>query len=205
MEPLAPSKIVAQVVVVALLFIMAVFRPTPRLRLLAFGMISMIVYGILQDTITTRLSIGYFTIAHPRVWESDEPLLHALAWGFLGGWPAGLGLGLTLSLTATLGNWPTMGIGQLVRPVFYLLFGMGVVVTVTGIAAWMIYGQLGSELRSIDPTIPLTEHRGFFTVACAHYAAYMSGIIGNVILAYYIVGTRVQLARFYASPTERLN
>lgn len=44
---------------------------------------SAIGYGIAHDQITARVCVEYFTIGHPRVFDTESPTLLALGWGVI--------------------------------------------------------------------------------------------------------------------------
>jgi len=191
MDPISPARLIAQIVVVAILFLFAWWKPTPRLSILAMCVGGMIGYGLIQDQITARLSLEYFTLAHPRVFDSDEPTWHGLVWGFLGGWPGGLFLGLALAFTATLGHWPTFGPSQLRTPLLILFLCQGFSTALTGFVAWTNYDKIGIDfVGDWAKVIPGEHRRGFFTVACAHMATYSVATVGSVILCGWVAWKR---------------
>ena len=47
---------------------------------------SAISYGIIHDMITAHFCVEYFTIGHPKIIESESPVLLALLWGVIATW-----------------------------------------------------------------------------------------------------------------------
>lgn len=96
------------------------------LSIVGISIVAAVVYGILHDQVTARLSIEYFSVGHPTIngLDYDNPTMVALAWGTIATWWVGLGLGLVLAVAARVGSRPKLGLGQLVRPVLLLLVAM---------------------------------------------------------------------------------
>ena len=68
-------------------------------KILLFCVAAAILYGIVQDLVTTRVCVEYFTIGHPLVFGTEDPTL-LLGWGVGASWWVGLLLGLPLIVTA---------------------------------------------------------------------------------------------------------
>lgn len=63
-----------------------------------------IVYGIAHDMVTAHTEISYFTIFHPRISDSNSPVVMALMWGVIATWWIGAIIGVLLALCAQLGS-----------------------------------------------------------------------------------------------------
>lgn len=68
------------------------------LRIILLCVAVAVVYDVLHDQVTARLCVEYFTIAHPPLFDTDDPTLLGLAWGALATWWVGLALGVALVL-----------------------------------------------------------------------------------------------------------
>ena len=101
-----------------------VFRGPDWARILALCVGSAVAYGIVHDQITARVSIEYFTIGHPRLFATDDPTPHALAWGVIATWWVGLLLGIPLAIAARRGARPKLAARDLLRPIGVLLVAM---------------------------------------------------------------------------------
>ena len=84
-------------------------------RIVATGVFAGVVYGLVHDQITAHLCVEYFTVGHPRIVETESPLVLGLLWGVIATWWAGAILGALLGSAATLGPWPSVPPQQLHR------------------------------------------------------------------------------------------
>src|SRR4051794_2393515 len=140
-------------------------------------------YGIIHDQITVRMSLEYFSMAHPALFPTQSPTLLALGWGVVATfWPS-LIFGVLLARTSQSEGLPPMPIAALVRPVFLLLMTMALSATLAGF--------LGFELarRSVITTmlgwaemIPEGRQYGFAAAWFAHSASYLVGFVGGTAL-----------------------
>lgn len=105
-EPLPLWRIAAPILVFLVLLWLGHLPKRPLLAILLHCCLAVIAYAMLQDQFSVRLSKEYFTLGHAPIAGLDNPTLLGLAWGFLGGFPGGIVLGIPLALAATLGPWP---------------------------------------------------------------------------------------------------
>jgi hypothetical protein len=141
-----------------------------------------VLYGIGHDLITAHLCVEYFTLAHPTVVRSTDPVLLGLVWGVLGTWYVGAVLAIPLACGARLGAAPPWAWRRLVRPLALLL---GVMATGAAIAA--IAGGLASRRSGwcpIEPPDLLAADRipRFAAAWCAHATSYGFGFLGGLAL-----------------------
>jgi hypothetical protein len=160
-------------------------RRAETLRVLLLSVASACAYGVLHDQVTARVSIEYFTVAHPRIFPTESPTWLALGWGIVATLGVGLGLGAVLAMIASSGGRPALPARALVRPVLILL-------GVTALAA-LTAGALGyflAERRIISLPRQFAEalahgrRSRFLAVWCAHGAAYAVGILGGALLCH---------------------
>ena len=64
-----------------------------------------VVYGLVHDQVTVRLSLEYFTVLHPHVVDTDSPTVLALVWGVIASWWMGAGA----AVAGTVGWWLAAG------------------------------------------------------------------------------------------------
>jgi hypothetical protein len=142
-----------------------------------------IVYGIVHDQITIRICVEYFTIGHPRVFQTDSITVLALGWGLIASWWVGLIIGVPLAIAARVGNRPRRSAHSLIRPMLILLVVMG--------ASAVLAGFIGNYLAEkgsvvlLDPLwteVPEQRHVAFLTDLWAHSASYIVGFVGGVVL-----------------------
>jgi hypothetical protein len=152
-------------------------------KIIALSVGAAILYGILQDQVTARVCVEYFSIGHPPVFATDDPTLLAFGWGVLATWWVGLGLGIPLALIARSRSRPKMTARSLIRPIAILMACVGVVAFVAGIAGYFA-AKTGSVWLE-DPLasrVPADKHIAFLADGFAHAAAYASGFFGAVVV-----------------------
>jgi hypothetical protein len=181
MEPLAWYRIAAPAAVCLALVVLAVTTRGVRLRFAAMGLVAMVGYAMLQDQVSARLCPEYFTVFHPPIPDVTDPTLLGIGWGFLGAWWGGVLLGYVAGLVATVGSRPPLTPRDFVRPLLVLVAVMTVVVAMTGLIVW---GHAEVFEIALNPgmakMLPPERHRALFVVACYHFAAYTTAIVGGV-------------------------
>lgn len=164
--------------------------------IVALCTLAAIVYGILHDQVTARISIEYFTIGHPRVVESESPTVLGLVWGVLATFWVGAGLGWLWALAARLGPRPKLEARDFLKP-------LACVMLASALAA-VCAGLLGRELAQNDvvylkgwlaDAVPRERHVDFQTSLWAHSASYFAGAIGGLAVAVLAWRRRGKLAQ----------
>ncbi|OWK46547.1 hypothetical protein [Fimbriiglobus ruber] len=195
MEPLSWYRIAAPVSVYIALLIYAAVRPNIRSKAVVFGATAMAVYGGAQDQISARLCPEYFTVLHNPIPGLTDPTLLALAWGFLGAMGGGVAVGYAAALAATLGPRPQLTFRELIKPILFLIATVGTASAVTGGSVYISAEQFDIRVDPfLDRYIPVERQRGAFVVACYHLVAYVTAIIGSVVMCVWIGFERARRA-----------
>jgi hypothetical protein len=175
------------------------------IKIVIMGVVAACVYGIVQDQVTARVCVEYFTIGHPPVFHTDSPTLLALGWGIIATWWVGLPLGLLMGLASRVGAWPRLGWRDLLRPVAIVLCVMGVISLAAGMAGYFAakadWVWLGDPLWS---RVPAERHALFLADLWAHLAAYGSGFLGGVGLCVWGIIARGRRAVRYVGASQTL-
>ncbi len=153
-----------------------------------------IVYGVLQDQITARVCVEYFTIGHPPVFETQNPTLLALGWGVIATWWVGLLLGMALAVAARAGRRPRRGAASLLRPIG-ILFAVTALGTLgAGLLGWAL-ARAGTVYLAgpLATRVPPDKHVPFLADLWAHSASYLLGFIGGVVVIVWVWRSRGQL------------
>jgi hypothetical protein len=163
-------------------------------------------YGVAHDQVTARMSIEYFTLAHPDLGLGTSPTVLALAWGVRASWWMGLGIGLVLALAARAGSWPKLDLRDLRLPMLVfvgLLFVLAMMALTAGWAAG-VSDKFHVHPRWADQ-MPYERHKHFLAAAWAHRASYWIGGFGTLLLAAHVVLLRWRRARglHAAQPSPR--
>ncbi|MCA3003977.1 MAG: hypothetical protein LW650_04005 [Planctomycetaceae bacterium] len=163
------------------------------IRIVVLCVIGSIVYGVLHNQVTVRISLEYFTVAHERIMINPTPTVLAAAWGVLATWWAGLLVGLPVAVCCRVGratklDWmwlaPRLGVA------LACMGGLAVVAAVGGRAL------AATGVVRITPwlaeRVPEAEHVNLLTAGFAHGASYAGGVIAGAVLCTLAVVTRRQ-------------
>ena len=166
------------------------------LRIVLLCICASCLYGIIHDQITARICIEYFTIAHPRIIESESPTLLAFAWGIRAtAWMGGI-LGILIAIAARAGGTHQLIARQLLRPIAVLLAAMA-----TSAISFGLIGRTLANNKTIwvdgrfAQEIPPEQHINFLTDAWAHSASYGAATLGGILLIAYIIIRRIRSSR----------
>ncbi|HEY1187500.1 MAG TPA: hypothetical protein VGE74_07565 [Gemmata sp.] len=189
MPPLGTHQIVLPLLACLMLAVVAV--RIPRYQFALMGLVAIVGYAVLQDQVSARLCPEYFTVLHRPIVGVTDPTLLGICWGFLGGWWGGALLGYAAGLTATLGPRPKLHPRELVVPIALLICGVAAATALTGFSVWRHSEMLGVVLDTgTGELVPAKRHRALLTVACYHFVAYTSSVIGGVALCAWVWSER---------------
>jgi len=139
------------------------------------------ILGVAMDLVTAHVAVEYFTVYHPKVVESTEPIVMALVWGVGASWWFGLIAGIILaSVNARLR--PSLGAKRVLmavaRACLYLWITiLLVLVGAYGLASWVPEDARRSTFES---------DRRLMAVAIAHMTEYVLGGVATIVLAFRI-------------------
>ena len=149
------------------------------LQIIAACVLAAIIYGIVHDEITIRISPDYFLVWHPKLIETTNLTLVALAWGIIATWWAGALIGLLVCAAARLGPLPKLEPREIIKPLLKLLLVMGAAAFVAGLTGY--YASFGNDS---------SLNAAWF----AHTASYGMGFLGGIILSALLFLRRVRSA-----------
>jgi hypothetical protein len=154
-------------------------------------MLAAVTYGIVHDLITAHVCVEYFTIGHPPVFSTDDPVLLALGWGVIATWWVGLILGLGLVAAARMGSRPPRTVRSLARPVMTLMVASGGCALVMGIAGYVLAEE--GLVRLWGPmaiAISAEKHSRFLADLWAHSTSYAIGFLGGSVAMVHVWRSR---------------
>lgn len=187
MAPLPWWRVAAPLVALAALGLYARLRPNTRASAALIGAGLMAGYGSLHDQVSVRLCPEYFTVLHNPIPGVTDPTLLGLAWGVLASAGGGVAMGYVAGLAATVGSRPKLTTREVVRPMLAVVGGVAVVTAITGVSvarhAEMFDVRLDPFLATI---VPPERHHALLTVACYHLAAYISAVVGSVVMCVWV-------------------
>jgi len=147
-------------------------------------MVVSVLFGIVHNQISARVSIEYFTVGHSRIIDSVSPVLLGIAWGVKSTWWVGLCLGILLSLAARTGNWPVRSAASLVKPMLTLVLFCAASSASFGIAGYLLSARgMISVCRYMIPSISPDRHAAFVSALWMHTASYTAAAMGGLILS----------------------
>lgn len=165
------------------------------LRIVVMCVVAAVCYGIAHDQVTARVCVEYFTVGHPPVFGTDDPMLLGIGWGIIATWWVGLLLGIPLALVARAGSRPKRSVGDLVRPVTCLLAVMAVCAFVAGVAGWLLASSGAVFLVGpIARELPVDRHVPFLADLWAHSASYLVGLVGGLLVMVWVWRSRGRAA-----------
>jgi hypothetical protein len=142
-----------------------------------------IVYGVLHDLVTAHVCVEYFTIGHPPVFPTEDPVWLALGWGALATWWVGMILGWGLVTAARVGGRPPRSVRSLVRPVALLMIVSGTCAAVVGVVGYFVAEAGGVVLlQPLAAEVPVEKHTRFLADLWAHTTSYAVGFGGGIVV-----------------------
>jgi hypothetical protein len=158
------------------------------LKILLVSVLTAVSYGILQDQVTARVCVEYFTVGHPPVFATDDPTLLAFGFGTLATWWVGVLLAGPLVWAARSGRQrPKLGWRDLVRPALILMAMTGFTALIAGFAGFSLarLGVMGLW-EPFASRVPLNRHALFLADAFAHATTYLAGFVGALVVCYWV-------------------
>jgi len=153
------------------------------LRIVTLCVVAAIVYGITLDQVTVRVCLEYFTIGHPKLFQTESPTLLALGWGVVATWWVGLLLGIPLAIAARRGNLPARTADSLVRPIARLLAIMAIAAFVAAVIGFALArADLVFLVEPMASDVPKDRHDPFIANLWGHTASYLVGFVGGAVL-----------------------
>jgi hypothetical protein len=141
-----------------------------------------VAYGILHDLVTAHICVEYFTIAHPPIFVTDDPIRLALGWGVIATWWVGLGLGIGLARAARAGSPPPRSLRSLVRPIAILLLLCAASAAAMGLVGYWLAESGRVKMDEVALLIPREKRSWFMADWWAHTTSYAVGLLGGVVV-----------------------
>jgi hypothetical protein len=165
-------------------------------KIVLLAVLAAVCYGVLQDQVTTRVCVEYFTLGHPPVFPTDDPTLLALGWGVIATWWVGLLVGIPLACCARLGPRPPLTAGRLVVPIGIQLASVAAFALAAGFAGYFA-ARSGAVvlIGELAERVPRERHVLFIANLWAHVAAYVSGGLTGLVVCRAAWVKRGRLAR----------
>lgn len=161
---------------------------------LGLSVIAAVLYGICHDLVTAHLCVEYFTIGHPPVFKTTEPVLLALGWGTIATWWMGCLIGIPLASLATAGQRPLFPTRLLIRWISWMLIAMAIGSVIAGIVGFVLASTASIHLSGrLAELVPADLHAAFLTNLFAHGAAYGIAMAGGITICSLVWKRRGQM------------
>ena len=169
--------------------------PMEALKIIGLCVLAAVVYGIAHDQVTARVCVEYFTVGHPRVFDTESPTLLAIGWGIIASWWVGLLLGAPLAFAAIRGPRPRRSARSLLRPVSMLLVCMAGTALVAGVIGFALANAgVVFLVEPLASRVPADRHVVFIADLWAHSASYLTGFVGGIVVINRVWRSRKALA-----------
>lgn len=155
-----------------------------------------IAFGIVHDLVTANICVEYFTIGHPKVIESQNPIFLALVWGILATWWVGAILGILVLIFNNIGKAPKVSFSIIKRYVIRLLLILPFTSLLAGLIGYIL--ALSGTIHFIGELardVSIKKQPAFLAVGWAHASSYIVGFIGGIIICMKIWMQRIYPAR----------
>jgi hypothetical protein len=167
--------------------------PLGMLAIVGVFVAAAVLFGVVHDQITARVSIEYFTIGHKTLVRSESPTVLGLVWGVVAAWWAGALAGIVVSLAAREGPWPRLSWREFVRPALVLAAAMGVSALLAGAAGyWLTSRGIVPIVDDYEDLIAPARQARFMADVFAHRASYGVALLGTVVIALRALWARVR-------------
>jgi len=159
-------------------------KPTPKwidfLGIVLMSVLCAVMYGLIQDQVSIRISPAYFLLFHPRIVDSDDVTVVALAWGVAATWWVGLALGYLVAVFATWGPKSVYCPRRALHGLIRVMGGTGVATLICGAGAYLVNWVSPIAQQYVDGAESI---RRFSAVLAAHNASYLAAPILAALLA----------------------
>lgn len=150
--------------------------------IIVMSIFAAIAYGILHDLVTAHVCAEYFTIGHPPVFHTDDPIRLALGWGVIATWWVGLGLGIGLARAARAGSHPPRSPWSLLRPIALLLLICAACAASMGFFGYWLAESGRVMMDEVVLLIPREKRSRFMADWWAHTTSYAVGLVGGLVV-----------------------
>lgn len=159
-------------------------------------MVSSILFGVLHNQISARVSLEYFTIGHRALIHSTSPTLMGIAWGVNSTWWVGLILGVMLASCGRIGHRNRRSPASLVKPLAILFAVCGTASIVMGVTGYELVktGEL-PFLRGMADVISPPRQARYMAALWMHIASYTAAAMGGLILAVRVAFQRTEAGK----------
>lgn len=164
-------------------------------KIIFLCMVAAMLFGIVHNQFSVRISTEYFTIGHRALISSTSPTLMGIAWGVHPNWWVGLSMGVLLAIAGRAGKWPKRNARSYVKPFLLLFLISGVASATAGILGYRMAGN--GTLGLYEPlfsAVPAAGHAAYISALWMHTASYTVATMGALIMSLLVFTGRMRSA-----------
>ncbi|MCW5943999.1 MAG: hypothetical protein KIS66_17350 [Fimbriimonadaceae bacterium] len=149
------------------------------LRLVIGSVLWACALGLAVDMVTAHVAVEYFTVHHPKVVASQEPVVMALVWGIGASWWFGLIAGVVLAFVNHRLR-PSLPARTVLRTVGWACLAIWLAMMLVLVGVYLFAGTIPMAQRR--PTFE--SDRRLMAVALAHAGEYAMGTAAMIVVAF---------------------
>ncbi|MBS1706947.1 MAG: hypothetical protein JST40_13860 [Armatimonadetes bacterium] len=137
-------------------------------------------YGIAHDLVTAHLWVPYFTVHHPKLVESQNPIIMALLWGVIATWWVGGLAGLVLAVISLFGKTDPVPF-----PVFAKTLRNATIILFVLAMCWLVGMLVVAHIVIPEPKRrpSFEEDARAVAVASTHIVSYFGSVAMTLVVA----------------------
>jgi len=160
---------------------------------IAIAVFAAVLYGIINDQITTTISPEYFSVFKreqfapllDQVGLLDAPTrVQAVAVGVAATWWYGLFLGIVLGFSGMVGRYPPLPTGRYVLAVAWVMSATLGISVIFGIAAYLSEPIIGPDAAHWPFLAGIVDVRRAFAVGWWHNGAYFGALVATIVAGF---------------------
>lgn len=142
-----------------------------------------ILFGVLHNQASARVSLEYFTIGHRALIRSTSPTLMGIAWGIHSTWWVGVILGLALVLSGMAGGWKKRTARSFIRPLLLLFCFCALASAVLGLLGYRLSsGGYIPFLKGMSSAVSPERQPRYMAALWMHTASYAAAAMGSAVI-----------------------
>lgn len=151
-----------------------------------------VLFGILHNQISARVSEEYFTVGHRALIHSTSPTLMGIAWGVNSTWWVGLSLGVLLAIAGRAGTAGKRTASSYVKPLILLFLVCGGSSILMGYIGYRLSsGGSIPFLRGMSNAVELSRQPRYMAALWMHTTSYTVAAMGGLILSVRVAAARL--------------
>ena len=154
------------------------------LRIVGLFTAAAFAYAVVQNQVTARVCVEYFSVGHPAILPTRSSALLGLFWALVAGAPAGAFCGTLVAMGARDGPGPRLDWRYFVAPVRWLALVMALSTLLAGLAGYVLTSRgVITVIERYRHLISPDRHARFMADVFGHGATFLVGLLGTLLIA----------------------